>query len=337
MVFDFAGQSLYITTSTGIVNSYNLATQTLGPSYNLGGSLNGLDIARDNSYLLVAQNGTGVSQGSFQRVDLPSGTITNINYTRASGETGAWDVAIGSNGLALATTQFGGSGWVPLHQIDPSTNSITTRTDAPSAGFSGQVRQNTQIQRSADGSRFYLLESNISSGPIFTYSAKTNTFGPSAQDNAFNDFASAAVNRNGSLLGTRVFGQAASLDTAPNFGFVHSFNGIDSGVAFDGVREIFYGVSTSTSQIIAYDTNTFAELFRLSIGENLNGVRAVDQFSTGELVASPDGRYLALETPQGIRLFAVPEPGTSALVCLALLLAFGATRLPRGVAGTARK
>jgi DNA-binding beta-propeller fold protein YncE len=110
MVFDFAGQFLYITTSTGVVNSYNLNTQTLGPSYNLGGSLNGLDIARDNSYLLVAQNNTGVSQGSFEKVDLPSGTITNINYTRASGETGAWDVAIGSNGLALATTQFGGSG-----------------------------------------------------------------------------------------------------------------------------------------------------------------------------------------------------------------------------------
>jgi hypothetical protein len=110
MVFDFSGQHLYISTSTGLVKTFNLATLTFGSSYNLGGSLNGLDIARDNSFLLVAQNSYGVSQGTFQRVNLASGMITNINYTRAFQETGAWDVAIGSNGLALVTTQIGGSG-----------------------------------------------------------------------------------------------------------------------------------------------------------------------------------------------------------------------------------
>src|ERR1043166_3815811 len=181
MVFDYSGQHLYISTSTGLIETFNLPTLSFGKSYNLGGSLNGVDIARDNSFLLVAQNNVGVSQGTFHRLDLTSGIVTNINYTRANGETGAWDVAIGSNGLALVDTQFGGSGRVPLRQIDLSTNAITTRSDAPGSGPGGQVRQNTQIHRSADGSRFFFMESNISSGPVFTYSATSNTFGSSAR------------------------------------------------------------------------------------------------------------------------------------------------------------
>ena len=183
LVFDFAGQNLYISNSTGIVQTFNLSTLTFGTSYDLGGSLNGLDIARDNSFLLVAQNATGATQGTFHRVDLATGSITNINYTRAFGETGAWDVAIGSNGLALVTTQFGGSGWVPLRQIDLATNVITIRSDVP--GFGGTVTQNTHIHRSADGTRLFFMESNISSGPIFTYSAISNTFGPAVNTDTF--------------------------------------------------------------------------------------------------------------------------------------------------------
>jgi hypothetical protein len=312
MVFDYAGQFLYITTSTGLVESFNLATQTFGTSYNLGGSLNGLDIARDNSFLLVAQNNTGATQGTFQRIDLGTGMVTNINYTRAFGETGAWDVAIGSNGLALATTQFGGSGWTPLRQIDLTTNAISVRNDPPGSGSGGMVRQNTQIHRSADGTRFFFLESNISSGPIFTYSSMTNSFGPSAQVQTSLTNASGAVNRDGTLVGIRTFGNGASLDTAPDFSFVHSFNGIDGGIAFDAVTDTFYGVNSVTDQIIAFDTNTFVERFRLNIGEDVSA--GATQFGTGTLVASADGRHLALETVSGIRLFFVPETGTVQLM-----------------------
>jgi hypothetical protein len=317
VVFDFAGQNLYISTSTGLIKTFDLSTFAFGRSYNLGGSVWGIDIARDDSFILAAQNSIGAGQGVFERVNLLTGAITNINYARSFGEGGAWDVAIASNGLALVTTQYQGSGWTPLRQIDLSTNAITIRTDAPGSGF-GEVRQNTQIHRSANGTRLLLMESNISSGPLFTYSAATNSFGPSFDTNAFLDIGSAsgAVNRNGSLIGLRTYASPASLNTAPGFEFVHSFNGIDSGVAFDAVRGVFYGVNSETDEIIAYRTTTYAELFRLSIGEDIGFIPNL--FATGTLVASADGKWLALETDSGIRLFQVagspiptPTPSTT--------------------------
>jgi VCBS repeat protein len=310
LVFDFAGQNLYISTSTGLIKAFHLVTRTFGPSYNLGGSLNAIDIARDDSFILAAQDNVGVSQGSIQRVNLRTGMITNINYTRDFGEAGAWDVAIGSNGLALFTTQFSGSGWTPLRQIDLSSNAIAIRTDAPGSAGGGQLSAPTQIHRSADGTRFLFMEGNFSDGPVFTYNAATNTFGASFEGNGYLDRASGAVNRNGSLIAVRLNGPtAASLNTAPDFNFLHSFNGLDNGVAFDAHRDVLYGVNSETDEIIAYSTTTFAELFRLSIGEDIPGFPPAAPFQTGTLVASGDGRWLALETDSGIRVFqASPTP-----------------------------
>src|SRR5206468_1526584 len=150
------------------------------------------------------------------------------------------------------TTQFQGSGWTPLRQIDLATNVISVRTDDPGSGGGGMVRQDTQIHRSADGTRFFFMESNISSGPVFTYSGISDTFGLSAKTNAFLDVASGAVNRTGNIVALRTFGEPASLNTAPDFIFLHSFSEIDSGVAFDAGQDVFYGVESTTVKIIAY-------------------------------------------------------------------------------------
>ncbi|HJW38544.1 MAG TPA: NF038122 family metalloprotease [Candidatus Udaeobacter sp.] len=307
MVFDFAGQNLYISTSTGLIKTFNLSTRSLVRTYNLGGSLNGIDIARDNSFILAAQNNFGTSQGKFQRVHLATGTITDINYPRESTEGGGWDVAISSNGLALVTTQGdGGSSWTPLRQIDLNTNAITVRTDAPGSGFNHQLATSTLIHRSADGTRLSFMEGDDDRGPVFTYSALTNTFGPSFRISSRLDFASGAVNRNGNLIGLHTYGTPASLRTAPDFSFVHSFNEIDSGVAFDAVHDIFYGINSTTDQIIAYSTATYAELFRLTIGENV-GSNAYE-FGAGTLVASANGHWIAVETYSGVRVFQLPSP-----------------------------
>ncbi|MGI8435599.1 MAG: dockerin type I domain-containing protein [Chthoniobacterales bacterium] len=301
MVFDFSGQNLYISNSTGVVQTFHLSTLTFGRSYDLGGYLNGMDIARDDSFLLVAQNATSGSQGTFHRVDLATGAVTNLNYALAFGETGSWDVAIGSNGLALTTTRIGGSGGsAPLRQIDLATNAISVRSDTPD----GDIGQDSQIHRSADGTRFFFIRGAYAAyRPSFIYNATTNTFPWSVYYRGF----SGAVNRNGSLIAIRdsYAGYPTSLNAAIDFNFVHNFAGVDS-VAFDASSDVVYGVNTTTDQIIAYNTQTYAELFRLDIGEDLSFF-SFGQFGTGVLVASSDGHWLALETPSGIRLFSIPK------------------------------
>ena len=71
-----------------------------------------------------------------------------------------------------------------------------------------------------------------------------------------------------------------------------------------GVKDIFYTIGNAGAQIFAFDTNTFRELFRLNIGETVTG--NTTQFGTGTLVASQDGKYLAVETSSGIRLLTLP-------------------------------
>ncbi len=131
MVFDHAGRYLYISTSDGLVEPYNLSTGQLEPVYYAGKALWGIDITPDDSFLLAAENNTANSQGTFHKIDLHTGAITDINYPLTNGEGGAWDVAIGANGIALVTTSrpVTGSGVVPLRQIDLATNSVTIRND----------------------------------------------------------------------------------------------------------------------------------------------------------------------------------------------------------------
>ena len=81
--------------------------------------------------------------------------------------------------------------------------------------------------------------------------------------------ASGAVNRTGNLIAFRNNGPTpASLNTAPGFNFLHTFGALDSGVAFDAVRDVLYGVNSVTDEIIAYSTTTYSELFRFPIGEH---------------------------------------------------------------------
>ena len=308
MVFDFAGENLYASTSTGLIKQFNLLNGGLTRTYNLHGSLNGIDIARNNSFILAAQNNYDSTQGTIHRLNLATGIITNIHYPRTLhplAEGGVWDVAISSNGKALfSTLTTGGSGFTPLHQIDLTTNTTTTRTDAPGSEFNGLLETRARLHRSANAMRLLVMEGG-GQGPVFTYSAVTDTFSPSFRTNADLNFGSGAVNRTGNLIGLRKYGPPASLRRVSDLSVLHNFNAIDGGIAFDTARDILYGVSSTTEQIIAYDTNTYAELFRLNIGEQPGP--AEEPFGRGMLVASADGRWLALQSVSGIRVLRVPN------------------------------
>ena len=171
------------------------------------------------------------------------------------------------------------------------------RNDAHGSSGS-EVASYTQIHRSADGTKLYFLENFFSPSPIFLYNATADTFGPNVNTHASTGLA--AVNRDGTLLCTSVFGRAL-LDRSSDFHYLRSFGSANSGVAFDALTNTLYAVAGATNQIIAYDTTTFVERFRLNIGESVGAL----QFGEGTLVASPDGIHLALETSSGVRLFDV--------------------------------
>jgi hypothetical protein len=98
----------------------------------------------------------------------------------------------------MVSTGFEGSGWTPFRELNLATDTLTQRSDAGSVF--GEVRQNTHIHRSSDRSLFFMTESNISSGPIFTYNATTDTFPNRAETNTFHDSTLSAVSRNGALI-----------------------------------------------------------------------------------------------------------------------------------------
>jgi hypothetical protein len=178
--------------------------------------------------LLLAQHEYGVAQGTFQKLNLQTGTVTNLNYVTSDEEGGAWDVAFGSNNIALATVDDKVTGLRKrVRQIDLATNVVATRSDVPGTNGGPGIGPRAQIHRSADRTRMYFLPAADSLGPRFSYSATTNSFGPMVYTNASLDLASAAVNRNGALVVTRLPSGtgSASLEITPNFGFVSSFAG----------------------------------------------------------------------------------------------------------------
>ena len=305
MVFDHAGKYLYVSTADGFVRRYNIAAAQVDAEYNLGGSLLGMDISPDDSFLLVAQDKATSTQGTIHRLDLGTGSMTNITYTRTASEAAAWDVKIAANGTAFFTTHdtgYSGTLQVPLRQIDLATNAIKVRTDAPGSGSNGLLRGSTAIYRNASGTRLFLLE-YYGQEVSFTYDSATDSFGSRAyRDTASPSDAMGAVDRTGSIVATSRAWKTC-LDTAPDFRFLRQLSIYPTGgIAFHPTQDLLYVVTSGTypgSRILAIDTNTYAEVHRVDIAES--GF-SYEQFFFGGLVASHNGEYLALSTNSGIHL-----------------------------------
>ena len=251
------------------------AQQIVGAVNIASGLLDGADITADARYLYVADPALYGNQGLFHRVDLNSHGIANFSFPRTANENGTWDVALSANGKGLFDTTYTSMNMLPLRQINLNTMAITTRTDDPGAGGGGKIPVNTMIQRSADRSLFLFAQANLSNGPIFTYNANTDTFrsGPSIGTNLTN--APSAVNRNGTLMAFEIPGGLLVMDQ--NFN-VRNFiqGGLNGGVIFDPNLDVMYAVNSATSQVIAYDTNTWQVKYQMAIGEQTTPARLLE-------------------------------------------------------------
>jgi hypothetical protein len=325
LVFDPSRELLYITTSSGTIERYDVVNQKLLSDFSVGTSLYGADITPDDNFLYVAENQTTATQGTFHKVNLANGTVQDLTYTLAANENGGWDVAIGPNNIGLITTQSGG--WVPLRQLDLTTDTMSIRTDVPSTGFGGTITGNSPILRSTDRSLFF-VPAGIK---FFTYNSSSNTFPSQAPSYASNQMS--AVNRNGTLIAKGI-GSAVSIINA-NFQAVQNLLNVDGGVAFDPIQDILYAATSATNQIIAYDTNTWAEKYRLDIGETISSWRFA--FNNGAMTVSNDGKFLFLATTQGVRMFPLPvSTGVASSLTISGYSTFIAANVPGSFTITAR-
>ena len=163
--FDQTSGLLYLTTSDGILARWDPQTSSLLSSVNLGGNLGGFDITPDGRYALVAHTNTnGTYAEEIDRVDLSSLAAQRLNLSPSGPafyEGGASDLAIGSGGIALATTNFQGSGWTPLRQFASEDPTI-----APSlvSGLSS-VRGGSYLTSSENHRYILIQEDNTSNAP----------------------------------------------------------------------------------------------------------------------------------------------------------------------------
>src|SRR5262249_24525112 len=173
---------------------------------------------------------------------------------------------------------------------------------------------------------------NISSGGVRTYRASTDTFSAALNSNTYLDNCLSAVNGDGSRVAVE-FPPAFSQPTLTSvldgsLGVVEQLPTIDGGMAFDPTRNVLYGVNSATDQLVAFDTTTWAEKYRIPVGENMPASAA---FGSGVITPDPTGRVLYLSTPTGVRVLALPAAtGVASRLTLGGFPAF----LPVGTPGT---
>jgi hypothetical protein len=295
MILDGPRGMLYFSTSAGTIERFNLSTQAMLLPISAGTTLNGLDVTPDGNFIYAAEGIAGATQGLIRKINVNTGAVTTLPYTYASNDGLAWDVATTANGLAFFTTTAL-TGVVPLRQINLATDAITLRADLP------QVGQSAILDRTFDHGS--VLLQSTASPPVAAYSATTDAWNLSTT-NTNTARSSGALSRDGALAATNISGQTRILSTASGMPWIKQLAGIDGGIAFDPKRDVFYGVNSTTDEIIAYNTSTWLEKYRFPIGQNVTSSVAM---GAGQLAINDEATLLFLSTSTGIRVFGIPQP-----------------------------
>jgi WD40 repeat protein len=160
-IHDTKRNIIYIS-SQNFVLRYNVGTNTFLSPIQLSGSLGGMDLSPDGDTLAVSNRTPFASApvNAIFLINLVDGTSRTVTFPLDLYEGGVWTVAYGGDGRILVSSQFNGSGGVPLRRYDPATGQTERLTT---------ITQNSMLCASADRSLIGIAQSNRSDGPWGTY------------------------------------------------------------------------------------------------------------------------------------------------------------------------
>jgi hypothetical protein len=304
----------YITTTSGNILRYDTQTGSYLSPFALGGALGGIDLSPDGLTLAVADFSTQGTNNRIHLVNTTTGINTPVSFTRQSLESGTFMVAWGADNQVLVTSNFAGSGNVPLRRYNPLTN-ITTSL--------GNVRQSSMLTPSADRNTIGIAEANSSAGPITDFDVPTQTRQGTVNTGWF--AFEVAVDRDGDKFVVPTYNGAYVYNKVGN-SFVQQgklgqyANHGPIAAVFSPTKDLFFTAEWGFSAgaplgVRAYDANTLGLIGTIDPYHfDWNGNSSM---GSGRMEISPDGRMLAVSVNGGVRLYnvsAIPEPSTIALL-----------------------
>ncbi|MHC4476375.1 MAG: SdrD B-like domain-containing protein [Planctomycetota bacterium] len=293
IVFDDVRNLLYVSTEAGEIERFDLSTNQFLSPISVGGSPHGMDITADYSALYVADTQLSDSNGVVHKVNLDTLSVTNLTYTVVGNENGSYDIAIGSQGLALFTGSYGGSMLVPLRVLDTSTDVITTHPDI--MGLT-TIRSNLRLVRSYDRGTIWLID-NSSNGWIRVYDAPSDTFVAEKKYYNYLHESPIALNRDGSMAAVQLDGNCQIVDS--NFNMIMALDDSKMAAAFDPANNLFYQFHLDWSTLFAYDAAVWELLDYVSTGLN---PETYTKFTRGETAVTADGRVLGITNSNYVAL-----------------------------------
>lgn len=287
-VYDNTHGTLFMTSNgSGDLQRFDAAAQTLLSPYSVGLNLTGIDITSNDQYVYIGDAGTVGTDAFVRKVDVTTGTTTDLTYNvngSGSGERGVVDISIAANNKAIFTTTYAGSGPGTIREIDLTTDTITTRHG---------VHENFVIDRGHDRSLLFLRNPSLSSYPFIKYDPSTDSFPVWYDSYLPQSGKTAAVNRDGTQVVNRDNLYDSSLTA------IGTIPSVAVGFTYDPQRDILYYADQITEDIVVYDPDTSTELDRFAIGEDISWTGA-------PMTISADTDRLFIRTPSGVRMIDNP-------------------------------
>jgi YVTN family beta-propeller protein len=288
LVIDDCRGRVYVTNDTdNRVEVVDVGTQTALAPISVGSIPRGLDMTPDGARLYVAnKGGTNISV-----VDLAAhNEVKKISFVpESSGET-PLSLAISKNGLAFFSTTFDGSGYgAHVMRLDLATEKVVVE---PSFSDGGPTTEATVLRANVDHSVIGAVAGDVSSAPVFVYTAAENKFKPEHDLQGFVN--RAAVSPDGKMLVDGSYVLDADLNLLGTIKDASS-----PWAAFSATSDLAYRTSSNAVQIL--DTKRF--VVTSSIALSASTTDTATQFNgIGNLAVSADGRWLAMITDHGLTL-----------------------------------
>lgn len=304
MVHDFQRDLVYITNGGSILR-YNIGSNSFLSSFDLGGSLGGMDLSPDGNTLAVADGQRSETEVWIHLVDLETGLSRKVSFPRAFYEGGTFTAAFGKDGAVLVTSTFEGSGWVPMRRYDPATGTT--------AVIASSVRQDTMLASSSDGISIAFAESNSSDGPFGRYLVSDQSL---LRKSGYTDGTSwfnyeIGVNRNGTQYAIPTYGGTFIYDANLNkvtATVIGQYAGPQPiGVVYHPTEDVVYFAWSGTSEVRALDTVSFTQLSSYNF-ENAFTNTGNRAFTQGRLKISRDGSLLLATVSGGVRYLRLYDP-----------------------------